>query len=598
MTREPDRPAGSPATLDDDQLAALVRAGVEEWRLPPQRLDQPTWRDRVGARGTGRRRRWFARLAGPLAAAVLATVLVALAAVWLTSPRSNAPIGAASPTTAGGSPTSGATSPRGSAASPSAPPSPPASSGLPVLQVNGALPDPYRVMVRSDATYRLVDLSTGTLGPASVGSHLGPQTMLARPSGGWACICTDWTGSGGATPTTLVVTFETVAADGTRGTAATLRTVRGEPDPSLSAGNQPELVDAAVSASTDGRYAFLGWSARHGANGWTAGVDVVDLDSGAVVDSIPLDVVPPGGAANRTAIRVAPKVTLSPSGAEAFVSSFWYVDSPSSTPPSGTDHWITSFSAGALGALSAAGSTAGETCAEADSGPIDATTWWALCLTPAGPLSVERHRTDGSRIDTTAVPGTRSGLEQSSLVLRQGDRLFIWDPVTVRLARFDLRSATMDSAAGTALAPARSGSPLDAIAGLGRQVGRWLAPSVAAKIFLEPALVASPDGSRIYALGVEPPVGESGGASRGVYAFDAGSVEPVGRWAPTADLVSLAISPDGQFVYAAGQAGVDAAGASAPYQASITVYATSDGSVRLIAGTLGDGLVFPSGTTR
>ena len=105
MTREPDRPADSPATLDDDQLAALVRAGVEDWRLPPQRLDQPTWRDRVGARGTMRRRGWFARLAVPVGAAVLATVLVAFAAVWLTSPRSSAPIGAASPTAAGGSPT-------------------------------------------------------------------------------------------------------------------------------------------------------------------------------------------------------------------------------------------------------------------------------------------------------------------------------------------------------------------------------------------------------------------------------------------------------------------------------------------------------------
>ena len=125
-----------------------------------------------------------------------------------------------------------------------------------------------------------------------------------------------------------------------------------------------------------------------------------------------------------------------------------------------------------------------------------------------------------------------------------------------------------------------------------------MAPPVAAKIFLEPALVASPDGSRIYGLGIEAPIGESGGASRGVYVFDASSLDPLGHWAPTADLVSLAISPDGQFVYAAGQAGVDATGASAPYQASITVYATADGSVRLIAGALGDGLVFPGGTTR
>ena len=589
MTRQPDRSADSPATLDDDQLAALVRAGVEDGAAP-QRLDQPTWRDRVGARGPGRRRGWLARLAAPVGAAVLATVLVAFAAVWLTSPRSSAPIGAASPTAAGGSPTQGTASPGTS------PSSGPAASRLPVLQVNGALPDPSRVMVRSDATYRLVDLSTGTLGPASVGTYAGPQTMLPRPSGGWACICTDWTASSGGSG--LVVTFEPVAADGTRGTAVTLRTVRGESDPSLSPSDQPQLVDVAVSGSPDGRYAFVGWSARHGANGWTAGVDIVDLGSGAAVGSIPLAVGQPSGAANRTAIRVAPKVSLSPSSDEALVSSFWYVDSPSATPPSGTDHWISTFSAGKLGALSAVGSTAGEACGEADSGPIDASTFYVMCVTPAGPLAVERRRTDGSRIDTTTVPGTSSGLQESSLVLRQGDRLFIWDPVAARLARFDLRTATMDSAAGTALAPSGSGSPLDAIAGLGRRLGRWMAPPVAAKIFLEPALVASPDGSRIYGLGIEAPISESGGASRGVYVFDASSLDPLGHWAPTADLVSLAISPDGQFVYAAGQAGVDATGASAPYQASITVYATADGSVRLIAGALGDGLIFPGGTTR
>ncbi len=590
MTREPDRPAGSPAPLDDDQLAAHVRAGVEDWLLPPQRLDQPTWRDRVGGRAAGRRRGWLARLAGPVGAAVLATVIVAFAAVWLTSPRSSAPIGAASPTTNGGSPS-------GARPSPSKAPSPgPAASGLPVLQVNGALPDPSRVMVRSDATYRLVDLSTGTMGPASVGSYTGPTTMLARASGGWACICSTWTGSSGGRPSMLVVTFESVAADGTRQTPVALRTIRGESDPSLSPADQPELVDVAVSASPDDRYGFMAWSSRHGAVGWTAGVDVVDLASGAVLSSVPLTLEVPSGVNGRLATRTAPKVRLAPSGDEVLVSSFWYVDDPSATPPSGTDHWSGSFGGGVIGALAAAGSTAGETCGEADSGPIDASTYYVLCLTPAGPLAVERHRTDGTRIDVTAVPGTRSGFEESALVLRRGEHLFIWDPTEARLARFDLRTAAMDSAAGTAVAP--SGSPWDAIAGLGRQIGRWMAPAAAAKIFLEPALVASADGSRIYGLGVDAPIVDGNGASRGIYAFDANSLDPVGHWAPTADLVSIAISPDGQFVYAAGQAGVDAAGTKAPYQASVTVYATIDGSVRLIAGELGDGLFFPTTTTR
>jgi hypothetical protein len=126
-----------------------------------------------------------------------------------------------------------------------------------------------------------------------------------------------------------------------------------------------------------------------------------------------------------------------------------------------------------------------------------------------------------------------------------------------------------------------------------------MAPPAAAKVFLEPALVVSTDGTRIYGLGVEALGGDGSGGSRGIFAFDATTLEPIGHWAPTADFASLAISPDGRFVYAAGQSGVDATGSLAPYWASITVYDTSDGSVRLIAGDLGsDGLYFPGPIAR
>ena len=228
-------------------------------------------------------------------------------------------------------------------------------------------------MVRSDATYRLADLSTGTLGPASVGTYAGPQTMLARPSGGWACICTDWTASSGGSG--LVVTFEPVAADGTRGTPVTLRTVRGESDPSLSTSDQPQLVDVAVSGSPDGRHAFVGWSARHGANGWTAGVDIVDLGQRRGRRFDPARGRPavrrrqpdrhPGRAARSASRHRATKPSCRASGTST------------ARPPRRHPARITGSARSppaSSGALSAAGSTAGETCGEADSGPIDAST--------------------------------------------------------------------------------------------------------------------------------------------------------------------------------------------------------------------------------
>ena len=179
MTREPDRPADSPATLDDDQLAALVRAGVEDWRLPPQRLDQPTWRDRVGARGTGRRRGWFARLGrsgrGGRAGHGPRRVRRGLADVAALERSDRRRVADAT----GGVADVGRTPRRAASPSPD-----PAASGLPVLQLNGALPDPSRVMVRSDATYRLVDLSTGTLG-TGVRRHVRRPADDAGPSVRW-----------------------------------------------------------------------------------------------------------------------------------------------------------------------------------------------------------------------------------------------------------------------------------------------------------------------------------------------------------------------------------------------------------------------------
>ena len=209
---------------------------------------------------------------------------------------------------------------------------------------------------------------------------------------------------------------------------------------------------------------------------------------------------------------------------------------------------------------------------------------------------IDRRSVDGTRIDRSQV-STSSGLELGSLVVRQGDRVFVWDPLGAQLSRFDLLTALVDHAAGTAAIP--STSPLDGLAALGRQVGRWLAPPVAAKVLIRPGLVASPDGTRIYGLGIESLSGDGSGGSRGLYSFDAATLAPVGHWAPTADLQSIAISPDGRFLYAAAPSGVDANGDLAQNAASITVYDTTDGSVRLLAGDLGgDSLYFPGPIAR
>src|SRR6476661_4909402 len=193
MTRgnsmDPDRPTPTPtptptstdrASLDDAALAILVRDVAAGWSLPPQRLDALTWRDRVGRgyrSGSGGSARWTRRLFGAAAVAVVAAISLLFAAVWLPSQRADRG-------TIGSSPSpreSSSPMPSGNAA--------PAASPLPQLVRNGDLPTPSRIMAQTGQGYHIVDLATGTLGPFVIQRGLGPTTMLARPGGGWVCIC-------------------------------------------------------------------------------------------------------------------------------------------------------------------------------------------------------------------------------------------------------------------------------------------------------------------------------------------------------------------------------------------------------------------------
>jgi hypothetical protein len=228
MTRDFDPPTRGPADPDDDPIARLVRVVADDWRMPPQRLDQPTWRDRVGeARGRGSRS-WLVRLAGPAFAAIVATVVVAFVAVWLTAPRST-------PGKAISSPGAPATAPVSSgSAAPSPVTSPrPTGSGFPAVVLNGALPAPGRVMVNAGDTYRVADLATGSIGIPAIARYSGPTILVPAPDG-WACICGNWTHTTGGLPSALALSLATIKADGTPGTTTPIRTIQGALDPSAS----------------------------------------------------------------------------------------------------------------------------------------------------------------------------------------------------------------------------------------------------------------------------------------------------------------------------------------------------------------------------
>jgi DNA-binding beta-propeller fold protein YncE len=110
---------------------------------------------------------------------------------------------------------------------------------------------------------------------------------------------------------------------------------------------------------------------------------------------------------------------------------------------------------------------------------------------------------------------------------------------------------------------------------------------------VDPGLVLSPDGTRIYALGIGREESEMG-VSTGVWVFDAGTLELLDRFEPRALLFSLAVSDDGTFVYATSPANFDSKGnENYNWPASLTVYDAATGEIQVVYGAV-DPTAWPS----
>jgi DNA-binding beta-propeller fold protein YncE len=152
------------------------------------------------------------------------------------------------------------------------------------------------------------------------------------------------------------------------------------------------------------------------------------------------------------------------------------------------------------------------------------------------------------------------------------------------MIRFDFATGVVTTGRGrTASVP---DGVVDRLAAIGRHIGHVIVPSAVAKDILEPGIVASPDGRRIFALGIGGE--DTGFGSTGVDAFDADTLAPLWHAEPTADFSSIAINADGTAVYVSAPGGIAPDGSGSPDNgASITVFDSARGEVRLLAGQIG-----------
>ena len=577
MTRDPES-SRTTHPIDDDDVARLVREVAEGWVMPPVRLDQPSWRDRVRSPRELRAaslKGWFGRLGQAATAAIALTVAAALVAVYLTRPGTD---------TAGKSP-----EPTSPGVRRSAPP--PVASPMPKLFLAGALPSPTQLIVQLDSgNYAIVDLASGTIGSTLTAGTWGSQVRRA-PNGDLVCLCNSADGYAQGDYTHLTTTIDRFDAAGKVVSRDVVLDVTGHPDPRGVVPEQTSHVSAFATFSADGRYGYVGWSARAHPD-WTSGIVVVNLDTGAVVQRLALPVKSDGPGDSRTYVD-APRV-VGVAGDRAVIDRNSYTFAPATaTNPTyhfTSDVYLATVTGGSLGdaVVLALGTGCGNDVTLAG-GLADGGLWLSCALYDASALTVIRRlKADDSLAGDVSVAGATT--EGSTSVLSP-DRasLYLWDPITLTLTGVDL--ATGEITIGKAPKPSAAVDPLTAL-------GRWLAPSTAAKMFLQSGIAISPDGNRIYALGVAGnPAAADFAGSAGVLVFDAHSLASLGRWAPTADFVSVAVSADGTSVYAAGSSGVDADGVNTNQPASITVFDATDGSIRLVAGQLGRQMLTFTGTT-
>ena len=98
----------------------------------------------------------------------------------------------------------------------------------------------------------------------------------------------------------------------------------------------------------------------------------------------------------------------------------------------------------------------------------------------------------------------------------------------------------------------------------------------------ERALVGSPDGSLLFAVGV----GSVSDSSSGVWVFDAQTLEIIERWPAAAAYSSIALLEDGRWLAAIGRPGVTATGSPAAWGTSLTVHDATTGRPILVIGDL------------
>jgi hypothetical protein len=190
---------------------------------------------------------------------------------------------------------------------------------------------------------------------------------------------------------------------------------------------------------------------------------------------------------------------------------------------------------------------------------------------------------DGRSVRSIPVPAAGDYGWGEPLVDGANGRMYLWDPVKLTIVRVDTdtgatATATFDSHATTAAGVTSSA---------GGSAPEWRDADSAIQQSMFEQLSGDPDGSRLYAVGIQPNQLSDvfSQKSLGVFVIDPATLALLQHWGPVANDTLVVPIGDGRVAVGA-IPGLNAEGDQVPWGGSLTVRSATDGRILARYGTV------------
>ena len=451
--------------------------------------------------------------------------------------------------------------------------------------------------------FRLIDPSRGTLGPIA-DLRLDNDAVFREAAGdGWWCVCfgRQQLESSESDEVTVRHLDRNLAEIG-RFEIATYKSV-------APLAGQDFNTRFDLERSADGRIAYLAVGERN-LDRWAIRVDAIDLEGGRLLGSLKLATIrlpaqpqpspslngdsPVDSYLDGPTMRLAPDgrhlvvvASVNPnteSGKPARYAWFADVTGGSSTQPFGDTR---PGPAALVNRLESCGLMTWLGSEELLMTCWDATSGSSRPKISTSAFDLTGRQTGGASFELS------EGAQYAAPLIDKGNRLVdFWEPDTHTLHRLDLQGGgsdriVVDPATTDTSSFVQDGGPISA------QPPVWATGSSDFPSYTWPQLIGEPGGTRIYALGlVAPPTDPASRdwrfGSTGVWVFDTAAFALVDHWPAAAAYTSIGLSPDGRWLTAAGQSGIDVGGNPSGWGSSVSIHDTVDGRLALRLGQLGE----------